>query len=321
MGEPVMTEEPYVEDEADVEAAVAAEAGGHLRPETFLNRQTVDLDIDFVGSPVDFNEGTADTVYRLAPHLPKHLKVNMADKDRHLAGDEHLAGNLRRMVPLEFEILQQANTLPYFAGIQCEHMMSRNLHRHGNVLHRVPPNTPTMKYNEKVFEPVSVIDRKMYDEFVVQTPEMVEASIREVPATKSKPAYANVDVGTLAHDTIKHNLKKGAWKDVPLSESQLRAIFKPKSHVRAVEVPIDIARPVKERLLQEARDVEARCVNAEDLTFTLVRADGIDGFKTVDNLHGQMIGSKAESVDALATQLITKRGMFHVKARLTYILL
>ena len=122
-----------------------AYTGMHLQPTTFQNRQFVILDIEFTGSPEQFEAGTAETSWKLAGHLPKHLKQIMTTTNRDRATDEDLAGNVRLGVPLSFQVIQQQNTQPWAAGIKARSgLLPRNLSRHDAYLWRVPAATNTM---------------------------------------------------------------------------------------------------------------------------------------------------------------------------------
>ena len=296
----------------------------HVDESLFANRQTIDLDIDFVGSPEEFTAGTASTVWSPAAQVMKHFKVNTATINRHLADEKDLKGNLKRAVVFQVEVLQQKNTLPFAVGLVNSEMLPKNVHRHGAVLHRIVP-TQLMTVGQKVFEPTNIIDKEQMDSARINRPEDVEASITVYPASKSGKAYATVAKNTMAYKTLLHNLGLGKWQEEKLTRAQLASIIEPAADVRRVQVTEKMGTQLKKTLMDKAHADIARMVDLEKLEFRLVRADGYSEFSNASALEGELVGSvlMSDGIDGVkstvsSNPLLLKRGAVHAKIRLTF---
>lgn len=318
--EAIMTEEP-LNEAADYR--VDESIGRHLSTDVFKQVQSIIVDIDVMASPDELARGFVPSEWKLLPHLSKKLKQNLALKNRDVAGDADHAGDLRRCIPLQFEILQQANTLPFFMGIRAPGMMDKTVYRQGACLWRVPPDTATMALPigaGMAFEPTNVIDRHMYNNFRVCTPEDLAESITVVKGSKGKPGYGTISVGSVAYDDLIENLNAGAWRELDLTEEELDAIYEPPRHQHTVQVRQKMAEQLQVKLQQPLNDVIDRCVNLEDFTISVVRADGNPHFNSPQGLHGELVGSENDPLHKLSSTKLLTRGMFHIKAKFDYLL-
>jgi len=316
-GERFQTREPIEND------AAAPALPTHLKQDMFNNVQKVWLDIDVMATPEQLASGQASTTWKLLPHLPgRHLKQNLALKDRHMVGDEHLAGDLRQCIPIEFEIAEHYNTFPFPIGIQAPGMMPRTLHRHGACLWRVQPNTPPTMVGAKAFEPTNVVDKRMYEDYSMCTLESLDADISIVPPTKGqKKGYGRIATNTVAYATLISNLDKGAWAaEVP--HMDLDSIYSaPDRHQRSVEVTQKVAEDIRNTLRPIVQETIDRCVNLEDMNFEIVRADGNPSFNSPKGFIGELMGNDIDPKNKLTQNKLMTTCVFHIKGLFSFMLL
>ena len=225
MGAPA-TVEPT--QEVDIDAL------NHLSSEQFSRVQKTILDIDFCGSPAEMAANKSLSQWSLLPHLSKEFKQNLAIKNRSVAGEDQLAGNLSRCIPLGFKVLQQKNSFPYPMEIKIAGMMDTTIHRHGKCLHRIPAETATMLVGLDVFQPENIVNQWAYKTWSTCSLEDLESDVNIVAKSSKKPAHANIAVGSLAYDTLVQNLNdrrmRKIWRD-DIAQIDEDAIFTPgKAH-------------------------------------------------------------------------------------------
>lgn len=293
----------------------------HLTKDMFTKPQSIIMDFDLVATPAELDLSPDKATWKLAPHLSKMLKQNLALRNRHIAGEDDLAGNLHRCIPLGLRIIQQKNDFPYFMGIHVPGMMDVNLHKDGQSVWRVPPNTPTMKVKEQAFEPSNIVNQYIYANFRNCTPEDVEHAIQVQPARGKTPAHAQVLVGSLPHQLIKDNLAAGNWAtELPLINVQ--QIFEPPAGQLRVQVTERMGTQIKELLKPEMEAAQQAMVNLNDFVVTFKRADGVASFKSPKNMNGLLIGSNAKEIntEVVNTTQLQKMCTFHIKAEMSFIL-
>lgn len=287
----------------------------HLDAEQFENAQEAIIDFDWMGSPVGFGQNDEQTIWQLAPELARHLKVNNRIKDRHLAGEDELAGNLKRVVPLSFEVMQQQNTFPFAVGLKMPGFMDANLHRNGACVWRVPCDTPTQQVGATAFKPNNIVTQYMYDNYKLCTLEELHEDCKKIAATGKTAAKYSVAVGSLAFEALYENRNSKRWADQNLD-------------IAAIEEPADDSILVSERVGDDIikllepplKDVADSMLNFDEMTATMVRADGAPSFKMAKGIHGLLIGDQQVDGNAMENQLMTRNCSFHIKARIKYLL-
>lgn len=296
-------------------------ANQHLSSKMFAQVQEALIDFDVIATPVELAERPSRRVWKLQPHLAKSLKQNMAMSSRSRATGEQLAGNLDRCVPLHFEIVQQKNTFPYFMGIKIPGMMDQNLHRDGQCVWRVPPNTDTMMVGVAAFEPENKVTQHMYNNYRMCTVEDLASDIRYYHP-EDYDAYATIAVGSLAHETLIDNLDAGAWADEGLDQSQIDLIYEPR-HLRTVQVTERMGKDIEALLRPEVERVAKSFISAQNLTVDMCRADGLEQFDAPKNIAGQLTGNTVAGKDTttkISSDLMQRKAVFHVKAKFRYLL-
>lgn len=293
----------------------------HLTKDMFTKPQTITIDFDLTASPAELAQTPGKAVWKLAPHLSKILKQNMATRNRHIAGEAELAGNLQRCVPLHLEIIQQKNDMPFAMGIQIPGMMDTNIHKDGQCVWRVPPDTPTMLVGKAAFEPVNIINQFQYVNYRTCTEEDLTHAVQIQPAKGKTPAHAMVLVGSLPYDLMKENLKAGRWQE-ELDHFDVDTFFAPGRSQLRVQVTKKMGEQIVELLEAPIKEAKDSFVNLNDFVVSFVRADGVDSFVSPKNINGELIGNsqKGVSTQTINTTRLQKRGTFHIKAQLTYIL-
>jgi hypothetical protein len=302
--------------------AADLEIAEHLNPEQFRRAKTVCLDISFMATPLQLATSPDKRRWQVKPHLTKNFKDNLAVVNRHLAGEDDLAGNLKRCVPLDLVLTREANTLPFFAGLKCEGLMPVTVHRDGECLHRVAPGTLPHKIKERVFDPVNIVDEWMYTNYRMCTLEDLESDVVIMEKTARNPARGLVTVGSLAYKQLTDSLAKGCWKEEHAA-LDLARIFQPNSDI-TVEVTPKMASQIKQYLRPRIEDSARRFIDLDNLIFELVRADEHREFDCPKGLHGEIVGNQLlmdEKRSATVNSApLSRTGMFLTKAYFTYIL-
>jgi hypothetical protein len=263
--------------------------------------------------------GLVSLEWRLADFLTSHFKQNLAQSDRHLAGVEHLAGNLNRCAPLHLQILQQQNTFPFAMGINIPGMMPITLHQKGKCLWRVPAGTQTMMVNQPAFEPQNRINQYMYANYRMCTVEDLNTDLVRVEKKKSdKVARYDVTVGSFAYNELLNNLDRGMWED-QFDQIELSHIDNP-GRSPTVSITEKMGSELHKMISGPVEEVARSFINLEELSAQFVRADGVNGFASPKNIAGEIVGSDKVSGTKLNTDVLQIRSTFHVKALFTYIL-
>lgn len=293
----------------------------HLTPDMFTKPQTTLIDFDLVASPAELALSPSKATWKLAPHLSKLLKQNLAMRNRHMAGEDDLAGNLHRCVPLGLRIIQQKNDFNFFMGMHVPGMMDVNIHKDGQAVWRVPPNTPTMKVKEQAFQPANIVNQFIYANFRSCTPEDLDHALQLQPARGKTPAHAMVLVDSLPHQLIKDNLLAGKWGE-ELAAFNVNSVLAPPQGQLRVQVTERMGKQIKELLEPEMKAAQEAFVNLNDFVVTFKRADGVDSFSSPKNMNGLLIGSnmKAIDTDVINTTQLQRVCTFHIKAELSYLL-
>lgn len=314
LGDVVETDEPVVGEEAKQQPV------RHLNESNFDKISEVLFDIDCAASPEELASKIKSAEWKLQAHVTKQLKDNIATTNRKNANDDERVGNLRYCIPLGFEVVMHQNTHKYPMVVVCDAMMNKNVYKHGSGLWRMPPETPAQMVNQKVFEPVSVIDHFVFKKGRMVTLQDLEDDIKIVPGSKGRSGYGTVAVNSLAYDQLLDELDHGAWTNEPLSEEQLRDIDHP-GHKRTVEVTAQMAKDIKEQLAGPVRELQARCIDLENMSFRVQRADGQQVFNSPEGLHGELVGSDLDVDHKLPNKALNTRQNVYVKCRLQYKLL
>lgn len=301
--------------------AADIDAQQHLTADMFTKPQSIIIDFDLVASPAELAQSPSKATWKLLPHLSKSLKQNMAMRNRHLASEAELAGNLHRCVPLHLKILQQKNDMPFFMGIQVPGMMDTNMHKHGQCVWRVPPDTPTMLVGVAAFEPVNIINQYQYANYRACTEDDLQHAVTLNPRKGNTPGHALVLVGSLPYKIIEENLVAGRWQE-ELDQFDVDQFFNPGRSQLRVQVTEKMGRQVVEMLEAPIKEARESMINLNDFVVSFVRADGVDSFESPKNINGELIGTTAKGVSSkkIIADRLQRRCTFHIKAELTYLL-
>ena len=311
---------------ADTEVPVRAGAtydphlGTHVLPEMYRKPLSVIMDVSFTASPEELAAGYVDCDWRLADHLPKYLKQNLAEKNRSQAESDQLKGNLKRAVPIQLEILRDHNTMPFPMHITAPGMSNVSMSRDGSSLWYTEAKTVSQPVKEFVFVPESVIDKYMVINNQTMTPEDLKNDIKLVKATDKMSGYGSVAIQSPAYEKLVTDLKNGMWRDQALDDDQWDAIMSPGRRQVAVEVPLGIAQSLYDTMAEPIKDFTERCIDLENFFVRAERADGM-AWNSRNGLVGETIGSNMDPDHALPSEALTTRQVYHVKARLTYSLM
>lgn len=307
---------------ADIQSSVRAmpKDDEHMK---LTKPQEIFVDIEFTGSPEEFEQGTAVTDWRFMDHVLPALKENMADKNRNNASDEQLIGSLKRVIVGGFDIVMHANGLPYPGKLKANHGFANGtVSQHGASLWRVNAKCPTQIVKESAFKPDSPIQQKMFDRYTLCTEQDLEADIPLTAPTKTNPqGLAHVVIDSPAYDKLVYNMRIGKFHADEFTDAEWNRIMAPPADVRSVEVPYPVASVLKENMKSEVTDFLDRCVSLQDLVFSFERDDGVAQHNNIAGYVGELVQAEADPGNALTSASTTTRQTFYVKAKLQYRLL
>lgn len=177
--------------------------------------------------------------------------------------------------------------------------------------------------NEMILEPTNPVSEEMLENSTLyslknlnEDLQLIEGKDKSLDADK----YATVVTGTMAYTQLVKALKAGVWSNV--EDIDRPTIYQaPERGLRKVEITYDMGKELYEFLAKPIREVLERCINLEDFNVEYVRADGESEFNSPNGLHGQIIGSELDEDHKIRDDVLNKRGVFHVMARLSYFLL
>lgn len=287
----------YVEAPAGVGAETALTIPKHISQDFIKNRQSMNIHVYFVGTPQQFAMGHASTVYRLSPANSKYFQQNIASKNRMEAGDEMRFGDSRAIVPVAFHIIGKQNTASFKCGFRCNKLENSSVTKDGAYLMAIPGKTKAQTCNINVFKPNSIVEKQNYLLGKLCTMEDIGEHIIVKEGSKNgrSAGIGFVETGTFAYKTLIACHRAGMWRDQPLTQEQINSMYafdqkSPDAKPHA-EVTPKMAADLKAYLSKEIQDVLDRCVNINDITFTLERADGQSEFNSPQGLIGSVVGN------------------------------
>lgn len=319
INEEMVTQEP-VEGEVDGENAALVTIPRHVRAENFKNRRTIYLSASFTGTPEEFNQNKQRLEWHMATDMNRLLKHNMAAVNRHMAGEEDLRGSLKRGVPLDFEVTAVRNSLPWEAGIHIDGLMPQVVTAHGAALWTIPAHVQYTIVREKVFEPVHFVEEHLMETAQKCSLEDLKEDIQIVQGAKAKgkSGYGTVAVGSLAHAGLLDKLSEGMWHNEPLSAEHWEEIYNTPSHRRTLHVTSKMALELKSEMEKDLRELEARCMDFENLTVRCSRQDGHVHPNNPEGLHGQLVGSDIDPSHALNDGVLNQVCNVYFLGKLTF---
>ncbi len=289
----------------------------HLSRKMFAKVQEALIDIDVHASPSQLAQTIGANVWRLATHLTKNFKANIGTRNRNLATEDQLEGNLNRCIPLHLEVTMVKNSFPYFMGIKIPGMMDKNLHKNGACVYRVPPDTATMMVGEAVFEPVNTVNKYNYETYKRCTLEDLAKDVEFVKGEAGKhDAHALITVRSLAYQTLMDSLNDNCWQE-EYEHFDIEAVENPGRSAK-VQVTQKMGKQIVAILKPQVEEAAAGFINLEDFNVESVRADGYGTFDTPKGLHGELIGKGIASGSKLNIDRMQKACCFLVKARFHY---
>jgi hypothetical protein len=277
-----------VEQEVPIEGEVTIPT--HISAEKFQGRVTRLFNVSFTGTPEEFSQNKAKTEWSMASNLPRYLKHNLAEVDRDIAGDEHLYGSLKRVVPVGLKVKGFRNSGPHPYGINIDKLMPQVFGSTGAALWVVPADVAYTVTDQSIFEPTHYIDKDILETMQVCTFDDLKNDIRVENSSKGKAGYGVIATGTLAHRRMMDLLETGMWSDV-ISDEKYAQLHNTPDHCRTVDVPVKVAVELRKDLEEPLKNLEKRCMNLEELVVRLTREDGTPHFNSPEAMHGQLVGS------------------------------
>jgi len=293
-----------IETEATQETTKAVTIPKHISQNFVGNRQSIHLQVEFVGTPEQFAQGTVSTIHRFSPLNSKYFQQNMASKNRANVGDEMLFGDSRTIVPVKFTITSKQNTAPFANGFKCKELEASTIDKNTGYVYRIPGHTASQTCNVDVFKPNNFVEEHMYELGTMCTLADLKEHIIQIDAKNGARGIGMVAPDTYAFKTLTSNLRKGLWRDQALTQVQIDAIFAAEANPEAaatgyVQVTPKMASDLNIFLSREINDVMERCINANEMEFSLHRADGNSAFNSPQGLIGEVIGNSLIGFPAL----------------------
>jgi hypothetical protein len=276
----------------------------HIAHDYVGNRQSIHLQVEFVGTPEQWAKGLVPTTHRFSSMNGKYFQQNMASKDRANVGADMRFGDSRTIVPVKFTITNKQNQAPFAAGFTCKELEPSTIDKNAGYVYRIPGHTASQTCNVDVFKPNNFVEERMYKLGTMCTLADLEEHIVVKDGSKGKKGFGLIEAGTYVYDTLTSSLRRGLWKDQALTQVQINAIFAVEGNPEAsangyVEVTPKMAADLKNFLSKEIQDVMDRCIDANALEFSLHRADGQSEFNSPQGLIGEIVGNSLIGFPAL----------------------
>lgn len=301
-----------VENEAPQRAMVAVDPLDHVTPRDFRKPLKLFVTFEVVGSPHELGQNPEMARMMLTPEASKQFKQNMAMFNRHAAVGEDLAGNLKRVVPLDFIPTSCSNTFPYGMGLNIDGFLGRHIHRHGTHAWRIAANTPSTAINRSIFEPVNKVNAHMLQNMTLCTPEDLETDIT------FQKGRSRILVGSLAYTILRDTIEDGAtWSDADLQHVNVDHVLEPGRDMH-VEISEKMGRDILNHAKPMLEASAAGFINAETWGATFERADGIRDFASPKNLVGDVVTSNTVTPTKISADLLHKRATATVVGELIF---
>jgi hypothetical protein len=299
--------------------SLADKVSEHLGEEQFTSgNQSLFIDVDVDASPEALAGNKALAEVRFKEELHKAFKKNLSEKDRANATEDQLVGSIHTIVPLDLEVVEHQNTLPYKMELQSDQFVGKSLHRNGRAMWTVAPGTQNTPVARKIFEPANIFDQRLYEKSQMCSLADIDDDIKLTSATKARAGFSTVATGTTAHEKLAKGFDKGEWRKFKLTQAEQIDICDPPSNARTVTVPLALGEALRSKLRAEWQEVIDRCISAEDLTFRLARSDGLP-FNSPQGLHGALVGSDLDATgDGMVNIMLNRQERAHVKLLFTY---
>lgn len=315
---------PYEEDDCGDEygfmdpriGTTLSDDGAHLTVDQFSKAQTSFLDIEFCGSPEEFQSGKASRIWKLQPQVTRHFKQITTISNRKNATTKDVAGNLNRCIPLAMTVLQQQNTLPFPVNVDIEGVLPLNLSKYGRANWRIPPDTATMRVKQPIFEPNNIITEWMYNNWRECSVESLADDIKHF----REQGYSTINVDSLPYVVLVKNLSDHRWDDLKPASEHAQAIINAALTQKVVSVRPEIAEEIESALREPLSKMAESFVDLENFTAQMSRGDGQPAFNSFKGIHGELVGSEIDEGHALRSAMLSKRGCVSIKVKFDYVL-
>lgn len=260
-------------------------------------------------------------VFKLAPHLNKNWKTNIARKNRSNASGADLRGNNNMGVIVGFKIYEKGNINPVAFGLKSSHLVSRNLSRHDAYVERVPAHFAPQsipQVGRPIFDPNHIVDEEMAQKLRLLNMQDLKEIV--VPREKAGHKYYEIASKSLVHYWIANEIAQYANDPVPdhpwaneFDQFDVQKVADPGlSHT--FEVTEKIGKDALAFFEPQVREASSALVNLEDFSFTVERADGHKAFDAPHGLIGEIVGENGKSdTRKINETFLNKRGLVYFK--------
>ena len=315
------------EQAAPVASSAEPLAPQHVSASQFRRVRTVDLDITLRGSPASIQNRMEKPAWRMSEAGIRAMKENIAVTDRDKATDDDLIGDETLCIPLKFTINSQKSSYPFPISLNATGLMPRTITADGTKLFVVPADvTIPVAVNRDVFEPTHFIDEQLFLQTRGSSLKALGNSIVDHASTGKSEAYSSIEIGTLAHQQLRQDVKNGHW-DHLLSRRARSTIVNPSDEARTITVPKVIADDLRSTLTKPLTELAKRCINPSEFEVTFERADNPSWgspqglHQTVDtHLGSELHGTDAEHTTNHANFRLNQNSELVISATLSYVI-
>lgn len=285
----------------------------HVSPSLFKNDVTrVKLQIDLTASPAELAACPSKAIWRMKPHLTKAFKVNTALRNRDMAGEKELLGNLNRAIILGVDVHGHHSNFPYPMGISIPGVSLDTLyHGSGSSLWSVPPGASAYFERKTAYEPVHVVNQWMYRNYSKCSLEDLQDSIQPIKTRRNntEPKRYAIAIGSLAHNTLQnvlsHPVHSRRWA-ADFNKIDIQAIMEPMPQAEMVEVTETIANDLRNELYEPIKEVADSFINLDDLNVHWKRTDDHVQWDTPKGIVGAVVGKNNVNPDTLNSEIMQR---------------
>lgn len=308
-------------DAAAAAALMAVDPMGHVPLNMFQNVMRRRLRITMNGSPAQLAADPSKSVWRVGSHLTKAFKQNTALRQRDMATDDQLAGNLNRGVVLGLQLLEKQNTYPFDVALRAPGFMMDQVDtdKHSALLVIGAGTSQPLMVNLPIFDPVNKLTPADYFNYAKCSLEDLGNDITFVPKRGNTPGRAIIAVGSMAHQTLKNSLQDEVpeWAN-DLHTINVENIFMPRG-ITTVEVSERMGKDILRALEAPVRAAAESMVDFSDLSFQWARADGQDGWINPKGVHGA-IASTAMVSKKLNSDIMQRNAQASAEVEIAFLM-
>ncbi len=228
---------------------------------------------------LEANQAAAE--FKIPEDMLQNLQMNIKDKDRDQLTSETLAGDVRKIVPVDLIMVEHSNGHDVALNMTCNQLMGK---LHNGAMWHYPPNHVSSVVNQPILKVKSFISEQMLKDRRNYT----VADIDEIIQVDEKAQRGRVELNSIGHQFIMNGIESNAWPST-FTRSQLKSLTSTEVSSDMVSIPLQVALDTKAALIEPIQDLDSRCLNFQTIRWSIERADK-KPFCAAAGVNNQLVG-------------------------------